>query len=101
MRIDFRRPDVIAATAALLACPLRSRAQWTSRRIGVLFGFPDFRILQAFHQGLRDHEWIEGKNLLIEYRYLDGHAERIPVLAAELVALKPDLLIVSNPQEAV
>ena len=54
-----------------------------------------------FQEGLRDHGWIEGKNLIIDYRYFEGHAERIPALAAELVALKPDLLIGSNPQAAV
>ncbi|SDJ75039.1 putative ABC transport system substrate-binding protein [Bradyrhizobium sp. Rc2d] len=58
-------------------------------------------ILKVFREGLRDHGWIEGKNLIIDYRYFEGHPERIPALAAELVALKPDLLIGSNPQAAV
>jgi len=67
----------------------------------VLGGFLDSRSLKAFHEGLRDHGWIEGKNLIIENRYFEGHAERIPVLAAELVALKPDLVITAGPQPAV
>jgi putative ABC transport system substrate-binding protein len=50
--------------------------------------------------GLRDHGWIEGKNLIIDYRSAEGHAERIPPLAAELVALKPDLLVGPSPQVA-
>ena len=45
--------------------------------------------------------WIEGKNLIVDYRYFEGHAERMPALAAELVALKPDLLIATGPQAAV
>ncbi len=58
-------------------------------------------IPKAWHEGLRDHGWIEGKNLIIDHRYFEGHAERLPALAAELVALKPDLLIASAPREAV
>jgi len=58
-------------------------------------------IVKVFHEGLRDRGWIEGKNLIIDYRYFEDRAERIPVLAAELVALKPDLLIGANPQAAV
>ncbi len=57
---------------------------------------PGLRVLSIFktwQEGLRDHGWIEGKNLIIDYRYFEGHAERIPVLAAELVALKPNLHI--------
>ena len=45
--------------------------------------------------------WIEGKNLIVDYRYFEGHNERIPALAAELVALNPDLLICSGPQAAI
>ena len=54
-----------------------------------------------WREALRDHGWIEGQNLIIDYRFFEGHAERIPGLAAELVALKPDLLIGPNPQAAV
>ena len=54
-----------------------------------------------FDESLRGQGWIEGKNLFIESRYFEGHAERIPALAAELVALKPDLLIATNTQTAV
>ena len=45
------------------------------------------------------HGWIEGKNLIIEYRY--ALPDRLPALAAELVALNPDLLIATGPQAAV
>jgi len=44
---------------------------------------------------LQRHGWIEGKNLLVDYRYSEGHAERLPALAAELVALKPDVIVTS------
>ncbi len=48
---------------------------------------------QAFQQGLRDLGYIEGKNILIEYRYIEGKADRIPSLVAELVQLKVDVLV--------
>jgi putative ABC transport system substrate-binding protein len=97
----MKRREFIAGTGVLLVSPRRSRAQGTPRRIGSLGGFQNLPILKVFHDGLRDHGWIEGKNLIIDYRYFEGHAERIPALAAELVALKPDLLICSSPQAAI
>jgi putative tryptophan/tyrosine transport system substrate-binding protein len=97
----MKRREFIAGTAVLLVSPRRSRAQATPRRIGLLSGFQILPILKVLHEGLRDHGWIEGKNLIIDYRYFEGHAERLPALAAELVALKPDLLIAANVQAAV
>ena len=55
---------------------------------------------QAFRQGLRDLGWTEGANARLEYRYADGRSERLPALAAELVALKPDILVVSVTPDA-
>jgi putative ABC transport system substrate-binding protein len=52
----------------------------------------------AWHRGLREQGWIEGKNLLIEYRYAP---DRLSALAAELMALTPDLIIAAGPQAAV
>jgi putative tryptophan/tyrosine transport system substrate-binding protein len=49
--------------------------------------------LKAFRQSLRDLGHEEARTLLIEYRWADGHAERLPALAAELVRLKPDILV--------
>jgi putative tryptophan/tyrosine transport system substrate-binding protein len=54
--------------------------------------------LEAFRQELSKLGWIEGKNLTIEYRFAEGKGERLPELAAELVRLKVDLIVVSgNP----
>jgi putative ABC transport system substrate-binding protein len=61
----------------------------------------DGSIFKVWQESLRDHGWIDGKNVIIDYRYWQGHAERIPPLAAELVALRPDLLVSSGPQAAV
>ena len=57
-------------------------------------------LYKVWQDSLRDHGWIEGKNLIIDSRSAEGHAERLPPLAAELVALKPDLLVGPSPQVA-
>ena len=97
----MKRREFIVASAALLVSPRRSWAQGTPRRVGTLGNFLNSPIKKVFDESLRGHGWIEGKNLIIDYRYFEGHAERLPALAAELVALKPDLLIATNTQTAV
>ena len=49
--------------------------------------------VESFRQGLRDRGYIEGKNILVEYRYAEGGRERIPSLVSELVQLKVDVLV--------
>ena len=93
----MRRRKFIAATAALLVSPRRSRAQGTRRRLGVLV--VGTTMDSALLDGLRNRGWIDGRNLIIEYRYAQFQ-DRLPALAAELVALSPDLLIALGPQAA-
>ena len=67
-------------------------------RVGVLSPFAPSdaaRWHEAFRQGLRERGWIEGKNISIEYRYADGHLDRLPALATELVRLKVDVIVTS------
>ena len=95
----MRRRKFIAATATLLVSSRRSRAQGTRRRLGVLSLRSAFPMV-LFLDGLRNHGWIVGRNLIIDER--DAQSEdRLPALAAELVALSPDLLIAVSPQPAV
>jgi putative tryptophan/tyrosine transport system substrate-binding protein len=54
----------------------------------------------AFRQGLRDLGWVEGQNIAIESRYAEGKPDRLPDLAAELVRLKVDVILVVNPLAA-
>ena len=92
----MKRREFIAASAALLVSPRVLRAQGTPRRIGC-FGILENApiILDAWRSGLRERSWIEGKNLLVEYRYTQP-TDRYPALAAELTALSPDLVVASR-----
>ena len=51
---------------------------------------------EAFQQGLRDLGYIEGKNVIIEWRFADGNRDRLRALAAELVRLKVDVIVASG-----
>jgi putative ABC transport system substrate-binding protein len=97
----MKRREFIAASAALLVSPRRSLAQGTRRRVGYLaLNEPVPTVQKAWLDGLRNHGWIDGRNLIIEYRYAPSE-DRLPALAAELIALSPDLLIAGSPQTAV
>jgi putative ABC transport system substrate-binding protein len=78
----------------LLAAPLAARAQKApTARVGWLA--PEFKsfALDPFRQALKELGWVEGGSLAIEQRYARGSAERYPELAADLVRLKPDVLV--------
>jgi len=57
---------------------------------------PDAPNIEPFRRGLRDLGYIDGKNILVEYRYAEGKQERFPSLVAELVQLKVDVLVGGN-----
>jgi putative ABC transport system substrate-binding protein len=98
----MKRREFITATAALLVSPRRLRAQGTPRRIGYLGRVADEpgrnSLPDALLSSLREKGWIEGKNLIVEYRFAP---DRLPALAADLIALRPDVLIAPGPQPAV
>ena len=80
------------------AWPLAAGAQQAEKihRIGILETIPAARNaanLDALLKGLRDLGYVEGRNLVVEYRSADGRAERFPGLASELVRLKVDLIL--------
>jgi len=90
----------------LLALPFPAHAQQAKKvhRIGLLrSGRPgDGRgaSFDVFLQRLRELGWTEGKNIAFEYRWADGKPERLPELAAELVAIKVDIIVANGVQEA-
>ena len=59
------------------------------------------RQVEALRRGLRDLGYIEGRNVVIEFRWADGIASRLPELAAELVRLNPDVIVTSGPGTAI
>ena len=91
---------------AILVASLATEAQQPTKvpRIGVLLPISDperTRNLEAFRQGLRDLGYVEGQSIALEYRFADGKVERLPELAAELVRLKVDMLVVGGGARAV
>src|SRR5262250_232860 len=53
--------------------------------------------VEAFRQGLRELGYVEGKNIVVEWRYGEGNLDRLPALAAELVRLKVDVIVTGGP----
>ena len=92
-----RRTFLVSVTGALLAAPLYVRAQQRGKayRIGFVWDSPTVwpHALEAFRQGLRALGWIEGQNIVIEYRWAEGRFDRLPGLIAELIRLKVDLIV--------
>jgi ABC-type uncharacterized transport system substrate-binding protein len=92
-----RRRFIEVLAGGLLAAPLAAEAQQAAKvaRIGFLAvnlaANPHPR--EAFLQGLRDLGYVEGRNVVIEYRDAEGKPERLPALAAELAALKVDVIV--------
>jgi putative tryptophan/tyrosine transport system substrate-binding protein len=90
---------LVAVATFILASFHLAQAQQAKKvpRIGYLSGRGDPSssdpLVDAFRQGLRDLGYIEGKNILVEYRYAEGKLDRIPSLVAELVQLKVDVLV--------
>jgi putative tryptophan/tyrosine transport system substrate-binding protein len=99
-----RRRFLLTSLAGVLAAPRAVEAQQTGKiaRIGYLglhrAAAP--HLGEAFLQGLRDLGYVEGRNVVIEYRDAEGKSERLPALAAELVALKVDVIVAPSTPNA-
>jgi putative ABC transport system substrate-binding protein len=98
-----RRTFLAGTSAVLLAAPLGAEAQQASGvpRLGWLSpasavdGLPN---LEALRAGLREHGYVEGRNIIIEVRWAEGRSERLPELAAELVRLRVAVLCTAGSQ---
>jgi len=95
----MKRREFIAGLAGAAAQPLAAHAQQTATRI---IGWLSLRsadtsteknILAAFRQGLNQTGYVEDRNLTIEFRYADGHHDRLPALAADLVRRQVEVLM--------
>jgi putative ABC transport system substrate-binding protein len=95
------RPCVVAIVAALstalLAADLGAQSPGKAARIGFLHpGTPPNANVDVFRRALREIGYLEGQNIAIEFRWADGQLERLPRLAAELVDLKADVIVVGS-----
>ena len=92
-----RREFIALVGGAAVASPPAAEAQQAAKvaRIGYLAAnlAASPHLHEAFLQGLRDLGYVEGRNVVIEYRDAEGKLERLPALAAELVALKVDVIV--------
>ena len=98
------RGSCIAALAvALLAAPLVAGAQTAKLpRIGILTlaVASSTAVFEGFRQGLRDLGWVEGRNIALEYRFAQGRPDGLSALAAELVRMKVDVIVIEGGQAA-
>ena len=109
----FGRRDFLRCSLALAGCGLLSGcslppAPWRPKpripRIGYLgigVAMPNSLFLDAFRQGLLDLGYVEGENIEIEYRFVDGRLEQAPALAAEIVATNPDIIVTAGFESSV
>ena len=93
----MNRRAFVTGLGVVLAAPLGVGAQQPGKipRVGFLTAFSpsDYPLWRkGFRQGLRDLGYTEGQNIVVEYRYANGHPERLQSLAAELVHLKMDII---------
>ena len=96
-----RRRFISGVTLSLLAAPLAAQAQQAGKvyRVGFLGNSTaalEANLVGPFREGLRDLGYVEGRNILIEYRWAEGQYERFPALIAELIALKVDVIVTAG-----
>ena len=99
----IRRRDFITLLGSAAAWPLAARAQQSStmRRIGFLGPLSEQTQLQwttAFLKGLRDHGWIEGTTISIDYRWAEGRSDRLAQLAAELLQRNVEVIVTAGTE---
>jgi putative ABC transport system substrate-binding protein len=93
---------LFAVFVLLVGCVGMAAAQQPAKipRIGFLTSLSAAAVsarMDAFRQGLRDLGYVEGKSIVIEWRYAEGKPDRLPALAAELVRLKVDVIVTAGP----
>src|SRR5712664_2420647 len=97
-----RRAFISGITLALLAAPLAAEAQQRPKtaRIGFLSLSSGPTPTMDISPGLRELGWIEGQNIVVEYRWAANREDQLPALAGELVRLKVDVIVTSSTPAA-
>src|SRR5437867_1306791 len=99
--VDIRCAVVAALVLGILAAPLAVEAQEAGKvpRIGFLRAGPPPRdFVDGFRQGLRELGYVEGQNIIIDYRFTDGTTAQLANLAAELLQRKVDVVLASGTE---
>ena len=100
-----RRRFLLTSLGGAFSAPFAAEAQQVGKiaRIGYLQGSVSAspQLPAAFHQGLRDLGYVEGRDVVIEYRDAGGKLDRLSALATELVALKVDVIVATNTRAAI
>jgi len=93
----------VALALSLILAPLAAEAQESKAGRTITIGYLgnsspslESNLVEAFRDGLRQRGYIEGQNLVIKYQWAEGHQDRYPVLARELVRLKPDVILTAG-----
>jgi putative tryptophan/tyrosine transport system substrate-binding protein len=98
-----RRTFLAGTGAVVLAAPLAAEGQARLYRVGFLAqgSPPSPGTRRFFWTALRELGYVEGQNLILEYRYAEGRNERFPGLAVDLVALKPEVIVADSTPAAI
>jgi putative tryptophan/tyrosine transport system substrate-binding protein len=98
----MRRREFIALLGGGATWPLAARAQQPERSItrprvaflGAESQSTNQHFFDAFHQGMTEHGYIDGQNVILEQRWAEGRSERFPELVGELIGVKSDVIVV-------
>lgn len=99
----MKRRDFMILLGGAAAWPFMAHAQQSRKRMGFLSAYPEdvgAELVGCFRRGLAELGWIEGQTVTADYRWAAGQPERYATFAAELVALKPDILACNSTPAA-